>query len=224
MEENKIYYIDCLEGMKQMKSDSIDLIITDPPYNLNKCFVNDNLKEEEFINFLTPIMNEMARLVKPKHSVIIFFDSGQKLPLFWKSLFKSNLYFQKACNLYKPNDCSMPHNRTLRTSEVFYICSKTPQLNHEGEKYIHDCLIANHIKKEGWYHPTAKNVNIFRELIKSHSKIGWLVLDPFMGSGTTALICNHLGRRYIGFELEKKFEHIPKIRLSQKTLDLNLYE
>ncbi len=129
--------MDCLEGMKQLEDDSIDLIVTDPPYNLNKDFVNDSLKEEDFINFLTPILNEMARVIKPKHSVVIFFDSGQKLPLFWKCLFKSNLKFQKACNFYKPNDCSMPHNRILRTSEVFYVCSKTEVLNHDGDIYIY---------------------------------------------------------------------------------------
>ena len=120
LELNKIYCMDCLEGMKQLEDNSIDLIVTDPPYNLNKDFENDNLEENDFINFLLPIFNELARIIKPKHSVIIFFDNGKKLPLFWKCLFKSNLKFQKGCNFYKPNDCSMPHNRILRTSEVFY--------------------------------------------------------------------------------------------------------
>ncbi len=218
LEVNKIYNMDCLEGMKQLEDNSIDLVVTDPPYNLGKDFANDNLEEQEFINFLTPILNEMARVIKPKHSVIIFFDSGKKLPLFWKCLFKSNLKFQKGCNFYKPNDCSQPHNRTLRKSEVFYICSKTEVLHHDGDTYIHDCLIGNHTKKEGWYHPTAKNVSVIRKIIKSHSKIGWLVLDPFMGSGTVALVCYQLGRRYLGYELNKEFCEIPKLRLQQKIL------
>ena len=210
--------MDCLEGLKLLPNDSVDLIVTDPPYNLNKDFENDNLSEQEFIDFLTPIFNEMARIIKPKHSVIIFFDSGQKLPLFWKCLFKSKLNFQKGCNFYKPNDCSMPHNRILRTSEVFYVCSKTPELNHDGEKYIHDCLVGNHTKKESWYHPTAKNIKVIRECVLSHSCKGEVVLDPFMGSGTLALACYQTGRRYLGFEIDKKYVEIAQKRLSQKVL------
>ena len=210
--------MDALQGLKQLEDNSVDLVLTDPPYNLKKDFANDNLTEEEFINFLTPIFNELARVIKPKHSVIIFFDSGKKLPLFWKCLFKSKLRFQKGCNLYKPNDCSMPHNRTLRTSEVFYICSKTDELHHEGEGYIHDCLIGNHTRKEKWKHPTAKNLKITREIVKSHSVEGDLVLDCFMGSGTTALACKNLDRDYIGFEISEEYMKIINERLTQENL------
>jgi len=218
LEINKIYNMDCLEGLKLLPDDSVDLIVTDPPYNLNKNFENDNLSEQDFIDFLTPIFDEMARVIKPKHSVIIFFDSGQKLPLFWKCLFKSKLNFQKGCNFYKPNDCSMPHNRILRKSEVFYVCSKTPELNHDGEKYIHDCLVGNHTKKESWYHPTAKNINVIRECVLSHSCKGDVVLDPFMGSGTLALACYQTSRRYLGFEIDSNYVEIAQNRLSQKVL------
>jgi len=219
MELNKVYCGDCLELMKQLLDNSVDLIVTDPPYNLNKDFANDNLEEEDFINFLTPILNELSRVIKPKHSVIIFFDSGKKLPLFWKCLFKSKLKFQKSCNFYKPNDCSMPHNRILRTSEVFYVCSKTEELHHEGELYIHDCLIGNHTKKEGWYHPTAKNLKITREIIKSHSCKEWIVLDPFLGSGTTAVACKQLGRNFLGFEISPEYCDIARKRLKQSNIN-----
>lgn len=200
--------------MREMEDNSVDLVLTDPPYNLNKDFENDNLSDEDFIDFLTPIFNELSRVIKNKHPVIIFFDSGQKLPLFWKALFNSTLYFQKSCNLYKPNDCSMPHNRTLRKSEVFYILSSTPQLHSEGDTYIHDCLIGNHEKKnKNWYHPTAKNLKITEQIVKSHSVKENTVLDPFMGSGTTAVACAKTGRNFIGFELEQKYVDIANKRV-----------
>jgi DNA modification methylase len=210
--------MDALAGLKQMPDSSVDLIVTDPPYNLKKDFANDDLPDDEFIAFLTPILNEMARVIKPKHSVIIFFDAGKKLPLFWRCLFASNLKFQKSCNFYKPNDCSMPHNRILRTSEVFYVCSKTEELRHDGESYIHDCLTGNHQKKESWYHPTAKSIKVIRELIRSHSLRDWVILDPFMGSGTTAVAAQQLGRHYIGFELNPEFITITEQRMNQRTL------
>jgi len=213
MEVNIIYNEDCLETMKRMADKSVDLILTDPPYNLKKDFANDNLSEEDFISFLLPIFNEFARIIKDKHSVIIFFDSGQKLPLFWKTLLKSKLTFQKGGNLYKPNDVSMPHNRILRTSEVFYVCSSTPELHHDGESYIHDCLIGNHTKKDKWYHPTAKNLKIMEELVKSHSKENEIVYDPFLGSGTTAVACKLLKRNYIGSEISADYTKLANDRI-----------
>jgi site-specific DNA-methyltransferase (adenine-specific) len=217
-ELNKIYCMDCLEGLKKIPDNSIDLIVTDPPYNLKKDFENDDLTEEEFINFLTPILNECSRVIKPKHSVIIFFDYGKKLPLFFKCLFNSTLNFQKGGVLYKPNDCSMPHNRTLRTSEAFFICSKTLELNHEGDSYIHDCLIQNHKRKEKWYHPTAKAKKPILDIVLSHSLKNEIVLDCFMGSGTTALACKQLNRNFIGFEISPEYCKIAEKRLAQEVL------
>jgi DNA modification methylase len=211
---NKVTCGDCLELLKKLPDESVDLIITDPPYNLNKDFDNDNLTEKDFINFLTPIINEMVRVIKPKHSIIIFFDNGKQLPLFWKCLFKSKAHFQRACNFYKPNDCSMPHNRTLRTSEAFFIISSTPELNHDGDNYIHDCLIGNHTRKEHWFHPTAKAIKVIKELIKANSLKGWVVLDPFLGSGTTAVACKRLDRRFIGVEISPEYCKIAEKRLA----------
>ena len=218
MRTDVIYNGDCIQGLKRLPDNSVDLVVTDPPYNLKKDFANDDLSEEDFVKFLTPVFDELARVIKPKHSVIIFFDAGKKLPLFWKCLFNSKLKFQKACNLYKPNDCSQPHNRILRTSEVFYVCSKTDELNHDGETYIHDCLLANHTKKESWYHPTAKNLKITRQIIQSSSLANNIVLDPFMGSGTTAKACYELNRRFIGFELDPEYCEIARKRLKQKVI------
>lgn len=217
-ELNKIYCMDCLEGLKKLPDNSIDLIVTDPPYNLQKDFDNDNLSESEFIDFLTPILREMGRVIKPKHSIILFFDNGKKLPLFWSSLFNSGLHFQRACNLYKPNDCSMPHNRMLRKSEAFFVLSKTPEINHDGDAYMHDCVVMNHGYKEKWYHPTAKDKGVIMKIVRSNSKEGWLVLDNFMGSGTTAVACKQLGRKFLGFEISQKYCDIANKRLEQENI------
>jgi len=213
LEINKVHCGDCLELMKRLPNESIDLIVTDPPYNLNKGFLNDNLEESEFIGFLSQVFNEFARVIKPKKAVIIFFDSGKNLPLFWRSLFKSNLVFQKGCTFYKPNDCSMPHNSVLRTSEFFFICSSSLELHTNRDKYIHDCLSFNYTKLEDWYHPTAKNIEVINECILSHTIENELVLDSFLGSGTTAVACVSLNRRFIGIEIEPKYVQIAERRI-----------
>ncbi len=84
--------MDALRGLKQLADKSVDLILTDPPYNLGKDFKNDNLTEEDYIAFLLPILNQFKRIIKPKHSIIIFFDSGKKLNLLFKCLLFSGLY------------------------------------------------------------------------------------------------------------------------------------
>ena len=224
MDLDKTYCMDCLEGLKLLEDDSIDLVVTDPPYNLKKDFENDDLTEEQYVEFLSPIMSELARVIKPKRSVIIFFDAGKKMPLFWKCLFNSDLIFQKCGFLYKDNDESFPHNRILRKSEAWMVCSKTPELNHDGESYISDVLIFNygHLERE-WYHPTAKNIKAIRALVKSHSVQNEVVLDPFMGSGTTALAAQQLRRHFIGFEINPEFMKVIKLRLEQKSLP-NIFE
>ncbi|MDD4892406.1 MAG: site-specific DNA-methyltransferase [Candidatus Rickettsiella isopodorum] len=220
-EAGVIYNCDCLELLKQISDKSIDLVLTDPPYNLNKNFENDNLSEKEYIKFFSPIFNEMARIIKLKHSVIIFFDNGKKLPLFWKCLFNSNLIFQKGGTFYKPNDCSMPHNRILRKSEVFYICSSTPELHHDGESFMHDTLMANYGKMDyAGNHPTAKNITIIKKLIHSHSLNTDIILDPLAGSFTTAVAAKELRRKYICCEISEKYCAIGKERLRQEILVL----
>ena len=216
MELNKIHCMDALDGLKQLEDDSVDLVLTDPPYNLDKDFQNDNLKEEEFISFLTPILKELKRVSKPKRSIIIFFDSGKNLPLLFKCIEKAELHFQKLGVWYKPNDCSFPHNRILRKSEVFVIVSKTLKLNHDGEGHIHDCIIRNRrITDKSFWHPTVKELPVIEKLLLSHSLEKWIVLDPFMGSGTTAVACTKLGRKFIGFEIEQKYIEMANKRISQ---------
>ncbi len=173
------------------------------------------MTEEDYIAFLLPILNQFKRIIKPKHSIIIFFDSGKRLNLLFKCLLFSGLYIQKAGFLYKPNDCSYAHNRILRTSEIFLVLSSTKVLNHEGEKFIHDVIISNHKKKENWYHPTAKSQEAVKELILSHSKEDDLIVDCFMGSGTTAIVCKENNRKFIGFEISNEYCKIAKKRLSQ---------
>ncbi len=214
LEINKVYHGDCLDIMKQLDDCSIDLIVTDPPYNLGKGFLNDDLNKDSYIRFLSERLNEMCRVIKDKHSVILFFDNGKNLPLFWKSLFKSNLVFQKGCTWYKPNDCTYPHNRVLRKSDVFYICSKTKTLNHKGDKFIHDCIITKYLRiDKSFHHPTAKTMDVIKEIILSHSIKGDLVLDPFLGSGTTAIVCNMLKRNWIGIEIDKGYVDLSNKRI-----------
>lgn len=88
-------------------------------------------------------------------------------------------------------------------------------LNHEGEKFIHDVIISNHKKKEKWYHATAKSKEAVKELVLSHSKESDLVVDCFIGSGTTAVVCKKTNRKFIGFEISKEYCKLARKRIRQ---------
>ena len=73
--------------------------------------------------------------------------------------------------------------------------------------------------KETRFHPTQKPVKLFRDIIRDFSEEGDLILDPFMGSGTTAIACKQLNRNFIGFEISKEYCDIARKRLSQANLN-----
>ena len=64
MEINRIYNVDCLEGIKQLKNKSVDLIVTDPPYNIGKDFENDDLPQKEYLNWCEKWIKECVRILK----------------------------------------------------------------------------------------------------------------------------------------------------------------
>lgn len=73
--------------------------------------------------------------------------------------------------------------------------------------------------KKHFLHPTIKPLKIIKNIVGNSSKEGDIVLDPFIGSGTTAVACKELGRHYIGFEINPKWVKIAKDRLNKKDAD-----
>jgi len=205
--------MDCLEGMKQLDDNSIDLVLTDPPYNIGKNIENDSLNEQEFLFFHTKYLFELKRVTKEKHPIAIFFNNGSNLKDYL-SIAGSILSFKRLITLYKPNDCSYPMQTMLRTSEACLVFSDNGVLNYEGSKNIHDVLTFNHVKLDKtFYHPTVKNINCIMKLIEAFTSKGNVILDPFIGSGTTAVACKRLDRQYIGFEINPEYCNIAQKRI-----------
>ena len=79
------------------------------------------------------------------------------------------------------------------------------------------CLEINNINGKNKLHPTQKPVELLSILIKNSSKVGDIVLDPFMGSGSTGVACKELNRDFIGIELDEKYFNIAKERIDKST-------
>jgi len=205
---------DCLEKLKEIPDGSVDAVITDPPYGLNKDIVGDTTENLQAL--LTNFLKEAKRVIKDRHSIVVFFDYGKNLPYLWRAVDASGCFFEKGATLYKPNDCSMPHNRWLRTSEAIWVLSKNGVLNHDGDIYLHDVIIANHRSLERWwYHPTAKSQKAINLLVQANTEEGDTILDPFMGSGTTGVACAKLNRNFIGIEIDEGYFKIAERRINE---------
>ena len=212
---------------KKVLNNSIDLILTDPPYlisknsGFNRLFkkknkLKDNLsKKYAFPSiFSCDSMFNLEQLelfvkefyLKLKHggTIIIFFDvwkiTNLKL-LLEKYNFKQIRLIEWIKNNPVPINSKINYLSNCREIALVAVKGKKSCFNSYYDKGIYNFPIEN----KNRCHPNQKNLELFKTLIKKHSAPNDLVLDSFLGSGTTLFACNDLGRNFIGCELEKKY-------------------
>lgn len=210
MELNKIYNMDALEGLRQLPDNSVDLILTDPPYNITR---NDwdQFKEEEFLLFTELWLNECFRISKGGY--LLMFWSQQKLNLIYKLHTK---WLEKRIIIWNmPNAPISNNDGLIFTWQPCILYQKNEKgLVNNGAMFISsDVLIHNFSSNERFGHPTIKPLKLIKQLIEKYTIPGNIVLDVFMGSGTTAVACKQLGRQYIGFEKNKEYYELINKRL-----------
>jgi len=215
MEINKIYNMDCLEGLKQLEDKSVDLIVTDPPYGMN--FQSSHRKEKHIkikndnnLEWLDDLFFQLNRILKD-NSLCYCFCSFHNIEKFMINIKK---YINiKNILIWVKNNTSMGDlagDYAPKYEFIIFISKGRKILN--GKR---DSNILKFSKTKNEHHPTEKPLNLIKYLISKSSKEGDIVLDCFMGSGTTAVACKELGRNYIGFELEKKYCDIAEARLKE---------
>lgn len=219
---DKIYHGDCLEGLKQLPDSCVDLIVTAPPY-LIKCTragghsrlakniqpVNDLLRENSLDSGMNPlILPELIRVMK-RINCYIWCNKAQ-IPDYL-DFFVGNL----ACSFdiiiwHKTNPPPTFHNKYLSDKEYCLYFRKggyCQPVSYEQARTVY-CQPINVQDKKRYSHPTIKPLNIIKTLIENSSRPGDLVLDPFLGSGTTFVACMELGRKYLGYEINRKYFEI----------------
>lgn len=226
----------CLEIVKELGPDNIDLILTDPPYNLGLFMKNretnlgalrenhfsaskwDDLGQDEWEIKMNEFFKESARILKKRGSLLMFM-SLMKIETIVKIAEKNGFYYKTTGIWHKTNP--LPRNRDLHfvnstESWLYFIHGgKTGTFNNQG-KLIHDFYESSVIGlKEKRYgkHPTQKPVKLMEHFVKLLSNVGDMILDPFMGSGSTGVACKLLGRNFIGCELDSSYFEIAKKRI-----------
>lgn len=224
MEFDRIYLEDCLEGLKKIPDKSIDLSVTDPPYEIEttgaglyKQTDKQYIKELNSMKdgFSKEILDELCRVLK-KINIYLFCSQKQIIPLLD--------YFVKGkkCNYniiswHKTNPIPACGNKYLTDTE-FILFFRERGVKIYGEfhtKFTYYITPLNQKDKKLYRHPTVKPLNIVRNFIINSSLPGDIVLDPFMGSGTTAVACLETDRHFIGFETNEDYYNIALSRINE---------
>lgn len=225
---NQIYIYDCLNALKQIPDNYIDLIVTDPPYEIsrdtNYKYGNTDRKRHNFNfgdwdkiedEYLKDVIIELFRVLKSGSAIYLFFDIYKINKI--TELFKEIGFNQvKVLTWLKTNplpaNCKITYVNATEFL-VYAVKGKNATFNIDG---MHrGCFEYQVCKgKERTEHPTQKPLDLIGEFIKISSNPGQLVLDPFIGSGTTAVAAKSLGRNYLGFDLSENYINIAIDRLA----------
>ena len=211
---------DCIDKMKEIKSGSVDLVLTDPPYNIAR-ENNFNTMGRAGLDFgewdkgadLFSYIDECFRVLNNNGSFVVFND--------WKNLgdiarHAESLGFVTKDMIRLEKSNPMPRNRDRRyitdyECAIWFTMPKAKWVfNRQDDKYQRPKFVKSIDKG---FHPTQKSLSLMEDLLLIHSNEDCVVLDPFMGSGTTGLACKNLNRSFVGIEMDDKYFEIAKERI-----------
>ncbi len=250
---NKIILGDCIEELRKLPEQSIDLVFADPPYNLqlaNELYRPNNSRVdgvdddwdkfasfESYDRFTRDWLAECRRVLKPDGSLWVI---GSYHNIFRVGTALQDLGYWVLNDVIWRKTNPMPNFRGRRFTNAHetMIWASTGQkarytFNYESMKALNEdlqmrsdwllpiCSGAERLKQDGRKtHPTQKPEALLQRVILAASHPGDVVLDPFMGSGTTAVAAKRLGRSFVGIEREKTYAKAARDRLkSVETLD-----
>lgn len=234
---NKIYKLDAIEGLKQLDNNSVDLVVTDPPYNIaskNKTTIRngklmstmeafgewDTMHPFDHELLMLQVISQCYRVLKPGGIMYMFTseeDNGYYIRKAKERGFTYKLQIAIAKTTQVP---SVFKNCWRRTYQLCFSVSKgkPKTFNFLSQQEMVN-LYSYSITHKKTTHPTEKPLEFIKKLIAVSSNKGDLVLDPFMGSGTTAAACQELKRQYIGFDTDAEYLRMARQRLKG---DLNV--
>jgi len=214
METNIIYNKDCIDGIKDIPSNSIDAVITDPPFFLG---VTHNGQKGEYSDlqimkpFFSTLFYEINRVLK-KTGKVYFCTDWRTYPFLYPIISE----YLPIKNLLVWNKISGPGNTYSFIHELIIFCSKE-NCNMKGCNIFTLKAFTSGAKSTNGekVHPTQKPVELFEKFITDSTSEGDIVLDCFMGSGTLAIAALKTKRNYIGFEIQEKYCKIAQNRINQ---------
>lgn len=238
-----IKQVDIFTCLGEIETNSIDLILTDPPYLISRQsgYINNSPDKADYIQKygkhridfgewdkqdidLERVLSEFYRVLKPHGTLIMFYD-------FWKMQelhdCAESVKFKQArlgvWNKTNPVPINSKLNYLSNAKEFFvsFVKVSKPTFNSEYDnaEYYYACQECDTYflpivhGKERTKHPTQKPLALIKDLVAKHSNEGDMILDCFCGSGTTGVACRELGRSFIISDVNKEYIDIAKSRL-----------
>jgi site-specific DNA-methyltransferase (adenine-specific) len=232
---NNIIQGDCLEVLKTLESESVDCVITSPPYNkgtanrkiakndtwqmanISYGDFKDNLPPDEYIKQQTTLLSELVRIIKPLGS--IFYNHKQIFRnhriVFPEYVFKFNV--RQIITWERGSSPQLSPIRWIPNTEFIFWITKTnvqPKFHRVGDKFD-----VWHIPPKVFKdHPATFPERLVSNCLLSTTDEGDTVIDPYMGSGITALVAKKNNRDFLGIELNPAYIKIAEKRLAQGVL------
>ena len=245
MDINIIFNEDCMNTLRRLESDSVDLIVTSPPYNKNAYATDkgtsgfwsamrgrqiaydtysDDMPQEAYETWQTEVLRECLRVLKPTGS--IFYNhkdilvNGVIIPP--KYVYNFSIHQQIIWN--RGSSCANdPHYFQPITEYIYWIVKDPKNVFFDKSQSAFRQNVWNINFETNTKHPAPFPKLLVGNIIKCCSKEGDLVYDPFMGSGTTALMAALLKRKYIGSEISENYCKMAEKRISEETLQLSMF-
>jgi site-specific DNA-methyltransferase (adenine-specific) len=243
---NKITQGDCLKLLREIPDNSVDITFADPPFNLKKKYNSnkDSLELQEYLNWCEQWIREMVRITKITGS--IFLHNIPKWLTYYTTILNKNAHFKHWISWDAPTSPMGKTLQPSHYGILFYVkdvkinkfyeiryphkrCRKCDYLHKDygGKKaglhpfgpLLSDVWTDIHRIKHNKYrdeHPCQLPVHLLERIILMSTDEKDVVLDPFSGTGTTALAAKRLGRNFIGFELDKEYAQVSENRLQQE--------
>ena len=219
MTEINLLHGDCFELLQGIPDESVDMVLTDPPYGMSfqsghRKTKYEKIKGDSNLDWLDDFVNEIYRVSKPNtaHYVFCSFHHIDKFKQAIEKKFKV-----KNILTWVKNNTSMGDLKGDFAPKTEFII-----FFHKGRKLIkgkRDPNVLEFKKTRNELHPTQKPVDMIEYLIEKFSDKGDLILDPFMGSGSTGVACINTNRNFIGMELDENYFNIAEERIEKHERD-----
>lgn len=250
MEHGKLYHGDCLEIMRKMHSESVDMVITSPPYPGNNAMWGELYCEDNFLeahNFLGEVWRECLRLIRPGGKLAINIANTKRRPYLTNTVKTYNEIGENA----EPLGEIIWHKgfSTKGTAWGSYCNPSDPALSDQHEYILLFRKWGDRAKRPGYFlnpkqfkswrnsiwkiqtvhassvgHRAPFPIEIPQRLILLYSYEGETILDPFLGSGTTAMAAQKLNRKWVGIEIEEDVCRLAENRIRNDNSRLDLFK
>ena len=209
----ELRHADCFDFLSTLENNSVDLILTDPPYEiLEKSWYKNRFHtdDEDFVSWdkelnISKLLKDLYRVLRDGGTLIMFYDLW-KISYLKEYLEQTKIKQIRMIEWIKTNpvpiNSSINYLTTAREIALVAVKKRRGTFNSQYDNGIYQCGIC---QDKGRFHPTQKPLKLIEQLILKHSHIDDTVLDCFFGSGTTAVAAYNTGRNFIGCELSKEY-------------------